>query len=65
MAIPKRILGKTGIEVTALGLGGVCWNLLDEDKDAVAVVLRAIDRGIIIWIRRAVISRASGDWDWR
>ena len=46
MAIPKRILGKTGIEVTALGLGGVCWNLLDEDKDAVAVVLRAIDRGI-------------------
>lgn len=46
MAIPKRILGKTGIEVSALGLGGVCWNLLDEDKDAVAVVLRAIDRGI-------------------
>jgi len=46
MAIPKRILGKTGIEVSALGLGGVCWNLLDEDKGAVAVVLRAIDRGI-------------------
>ena len=46
MAIPKSILGKTGIEVTALGLGGVCWNLLDEAKDAVAVVLRAIDRGI-------------------
>ncbi len=46
MAIPQRILGKTGIEVAALGLGGVCWNLLDEDKDAIAVVLRAIDHGI-------------------
>ena len=46
MAIPKRLLGKTGAQVTALGLGGVCWNLLDEDRAAVEVVHRAIDRGI-------------------
>jgi aryl-alcohol dehydrogenase-like predicted oxidoreductase len=46
MAIPKRTLGKTGVEVTALGLGGVCWNLLEEDRAAVEVVHRAIDRGI-------------------
>ncbi|NKB65958.1 MAG: hypothetical protein GKR89_02745 [Candidatus Latescibacteria bacterium] len=46
MAIPKRVLGKTGVEVTALGLGGVCWNLVDEDRDAVEVVHYAIDRGI-------------------
>ena len=46
MAIPKRLLGKTGAQVTALGLGGVCWNLLEEDRAAVKVVHRAIDRGI-------------------
>ncbi|MBM3279284.1 MAG: aldo/keto reductase [Candidatus Handelsmanbacteria bacterium] len=46
MAIPKRLLGKTGAQVTALGLGGVCWNLLGEDRAAVEVLHRAIDRGI-------------------
>ena len=46
MAIPKRVLGATGVEVTALGLGGVCWNLVEQDADAVAVVHRAIDLGI-------------------
>lgn len=46
MSIPQRALGKTGIEVTALGLGGVCWNLVDDDQEAVAVVHHAIDRGI-------------------
>lgn len=46
MAIPQRLLGKTGAQVTALGLGGVCWNLLEEDRAAVAVVHRAIDLGI-------------------
>ena len=38
MTIPRRILGKTGVEVTALGLGGVCWNLADSDGAAVEVV---------------------------
>ena len=46
MAIPRKILGKTGVEVTALGLGGVCWNLAESDHQAVEVVQRAIDRGI-------------------
>ena len=46
MAIPKRILGSTGAEVTALGLGGVCWNLAEEDAQAVEVAHHAIDRGI-------------------
>lgn len=46
MAIPKRVLGGTGVEVTALGLGGVCWNLMEKDEEAVAVVHHAIDRGI-------------------
>jgi uncharacterized protein len=46
MSIPKRILGKTGVEVSAVGLGGVCWCLAETDQAAVDVVHRAIDRGI-------------------
>lgn len=46
MSIPKRTLGRTGVEVTALGLGGVCWCLADTDAAAVEVVHRAIDLGI-------------------
>lgn len=46
MGIPTRILGRTGAEVTILGLGGVCWNLIDDDAGAVKVVQRAIDRGV-------------------
>ncbi len=46
MPIPKRVLGRTGVEVTALGLGGVCWNLATDQAAAIEVVHRAIDRGI-------------------
>ena len=46
MSMPQRVLGSTGVTVSALGLGGVCWNLLEEDADAVRVVHRAIDSGI-------------------
>lgn len=46
MPLPTRTLGKTGATVTALGLGGVCWNLLDDDAEAVRIVHRAIDLGI-------------------
>jgi aryl-alcohol dehydrogenase-like predicted oxidoreductase len=64
MAIPKCMLGKTGVEVTALGLGGVCWNLVDEDRQAVEIVHYAIDRGITyLEIRPAVTKKANGAWD--
>ena len=46
MAIPRRVLGKTGVEVTALGLGGVCWNLTDDERESVEILHYAIDRGI-------------------
>jgi uncharacterized protein len=46
LALPVRTLGNTGRQVTALGLGGVCWNLEDDDNVAVGVVHRAIDLGI-------------------
>ena len=40
---PAAVIGET---VTALGLGGVCWNLADDDDAVVAVVHRAIDLGV-------------------
>ncbi len=46
MPIPIRTLGSTGRKVTALGLGGVCWNLVEDDAIAAGVVHRAIDLGI-------------------
>ena len=46
-AIPTRVLGKTGIPVTLVGLGGEgilrTWDRRDQ---AVAVIRRAIERGI-------------------
>ena len=64
MAIPKRMLGKTGVEVTALGLGGVCWNLVDEDRQAIEIVHYAIVRDITyLEIRPAVTKKANGAWD--
>lgn len=45
-ALPTRPLGRTGVEVSALALGGVTYNLLDDDAKAAAVVHRALDLGI-------------------
>lgn len=44
--IPKRQLGKTGIEVSALGLGGYHLGSAKTQKDAMEIVARAIDAGI-------------------
>jgi len=43
--LPKRPLGKTGFDVTALALGGVTYNLR-SDAEAAAVVGRALDLGV-------------------
>ncbi len=45
-AIPKRQLGKTGIEVSAIGMGGYHLGSAKTQKDAVEMVARAIDAGI-------------------
>ena len=44
-AYPTRPLGRTGFNVSALALGGVMYNSL-EDQHAAALVHRAIDLGI-------------------
>lgn len=44
--LPTRPLGNTGFDVTCLALGGVTYNLLEDDAEAAAVISRAIDLGI-------------------
>jgi len=47
MAIPTRILGRTGQSVTILGLGGEgVLRTFGQDRDATALVNRALDLGI-------------------
>ena len=47
MTIPKRILGKTGVDVTVLGLGGEgVLRTYDQDKGAYSLINRALDMGI-------------------
>jgi len=44
--IPKRLLGKTGLEVSILGLGGARIGMLLDNKVAVDVVRRCYDLGV-------------------
>jgi len=46
-AIPKRPLGKTGAEVTILGLGGEgILRTFGQEEEAVPLIHRALDLGI-------------------
>jgi predicted aldo/keto reductase-like oxidoreductase len=44
--IPRRKLGTTGVEVSAVGLGGFHIGLPDDDETAVRIVRSAIDYGV-------------------
>lgn len=47
MGIPKRVLGKTGVEVTCLGLGGEgVLRTFGREREARAVIDRAMELGI-------------------
>jgi len=47
MGIPSRILGRTGVTVTSIGLGGEgILRTFNQDLDAYALINRAIDLGI-------------------
>lgn len=47
MSLPKRILGKTGVEVTCLGLGGEgVLRTYGREREAQEVIARALDLGI-------------------
>lgn len=44
--IPRRQLGKTGVEVSLVGLGGYHLGIVKDDADALKMVHSAIDRGL-------------------
>ncbi len=44
--IPLRALGRTGVDVTAIGFGGYHLGLVEDDDEAVRLVHQAIDAGI-------------------
>ena len=43
--IPLRALGRTGVEVTAFGLGGYHIGAMKDDDEAVRLVHEAVDAG--------------------
>ena len=45
-SVPKRTLGKTGVQVPMLGLGTVIAGMGIKDKEAIALYERAIDLGV-------------------
>lgn len=55
--IPKRTFGKTGVELTVVGLAGGRFPLIASDDEAVALTLRAVDLGINYF------DTAHGYWD--
>jgi aryl-alcohol dehydrogenase-like predicted oxidoreductase len=44
--IPKRPLGRTGLEVSALGIGGYHLGSVDSDTEATQIVNEALDAGV-------------------
>jgi len=44
--IPTRTLGRTGLKVTMIGLGGYHAGFPDKEEDSISVIHRALDLGI-------------------
>jgi aryl-alcohol dehydrogenase-like predicted oxidoreductase len=44
--LPHRVLGKTGVRVPVLGMGTVALGALGDEKEAVALLHKAIDLGV-------------------
>ena len=44
--IPRRTLGRTGLRVTMMGLGGYHAGLPEREEDSISVIHRALDLGI-------------------
>lgn len=44
--IPKRMLGKTGVQVSALCFGGAHWGRIEDDAEAIRILQEAIDAGV-------------------
>ena len=44
--VPKKVLGRTGVQVSALGLGGYHLGSANTDQVAIDIVAKALDHGI-------------------
>ena len=44
--IPRRSLGRTGLEVSALGIGGYHLGSANSDAEATQIVNEALDAGV-------------------
>jgi len=44
--IPQRPLGRTGVSVSAIGLGGYHLGLVGSERDAISIVHAALDAGV-------------------
>src|SRR6202162_6714295 len=44
--VPKRPLGRTGLEVSALGIGGYHLGSVDSGADTMQIVNEALDAGV-------------------
>lgn len=44
--MPRRQLGKTGVEVSAIGIGGYHLGNIEKDADVIRLVRSAVDRGV-------------------
>ena len=47
--IPKRKFGKTGVEISALGLGGHHLGDAEDQKTAEQIVSMALDGGVTVF----------------
>jgi len=44
--VPKRMLGKTGVQVSALCFGGAHWGRMDSESEAIRVLHEALEAGV-------------------
>ena len=44
--IPKRVLGKTGVQVSALCFGGAHWGRMDSETEPIRVLHEALEAGV-------------------
>src|SRR6202162_2141034 len=47
--VPKRLLGRTGLEVSILGIGGYHLGSVDSEAEATQMVNQAVDAGVIFF----------------
>jgi aryl-alcohol dehydrogenase-like predicted oxidoreductase len=46
LAMPMRKLGKTGVMVSALGIGGAHLGTQSDERESIAIIRSALDRGV-------------------